>query len=92
MRAFILSLALALPFGLAACQSEQADAIEDRGEAIDEAYEERGDAIEEQYDEAADQVDEAVEDGAPVGDREDVIGDGEVFDEEGEPDADALGQ
>ena len=92
MRAFTLALALSLPLGLAACQSEQADAVEDQGEAIDEAYEERGDMIEEQYDEAAEQIDEAVEEGAPVGDREDVIGDGEVFDEEGEPDADALGQ
>ena len=34
---------------------------------------------------------EAVEDGAPVGDRADVIGDGEIFDEPGEPDADVLG-
>ena len=92
MRAFILALALTFTVGLTACESEQADAIEDRGEAIDEAYEDQGDAIEEAYDDAADNVDEAIEDGAPAGDREDVIGDGEVFDEEGEPDADALGQ
>ena len=92
MRAFILTLALTLPLGLAACQSEQADAIEDQGDAIDEAYDERGDAIEEQYDEAAEQVDEAIEDGAPAGDREDVIGDGEIIDEEGEPDAGQIGQ
>lgn len=92
MRAFILALALTFTVGLTACESEQADAIEDRGEAIDEAYEERGDAIEEAYDETADDVDEMIEEGAPPGDREDVIGDGEIIDEEGEPDADALGQ
>ncbi|PAP77565.1 hypothetical protein [Rubrivirga marina] len=34
---------------------------------------------------------EAYEEGAPVGDREDVIGDGEIIDEPGEPDADVLG-
>ena len=90
MRAFILALALTFTVGLTACQSEQADAVEDQGEAIDEAYDdagmdETGDAIEDQYDEAADQIDEAIEDGAPAGDQEDVIGDGEVFDEEGEP-------
>ena len=92
MRAFILALALTFTVGLTACESEQADAIEDQGEAIDEAYDEQGDAIEEQYDEAADQVDEAIEEGAPAGDRADVIGDGEIIDEEGEPDADVLGQ
>ena len=59
MRAFILTLALTLPLGLAACADS----------ATEEAY----------------------EDGAPVGDRADVIGDGEVFDEPGEPDADVLG-
>ncbi|PAP77564.1 hypothetical protein [Rubrivirga marina] len=90
MRAFILTLALAAPLALVGCQSEEADAIEDQGEAIDEAYEDAGmddtgDAIEEQYDEAAEEVDEAIEDGAPVGDQEDVIGDGEVIDEPGEP-------
>ena len=36
-------------------------------------------------------TEEAYEEGAPVGDREDVIGDGEVFDEPGEPDAGVLG-
>ena len=36
-------------------------------------------------------TEEAYEEGAPVGDREDVIGDGEIFDEPGEPDADVLG-
>ena len=40
---------------------------------------------------ADDATEEAYEDGAPVGDREDVIGDGEVFDEAGEPDAGVLG-
>ena len=59
MRAFILTFALTLPIGLAACGDS----------ATEEAY----------------------EDGAPVGDREDVIGDGEVFDEPGEPDANVLG-
>ena len=34
---------------------------------------------------------EAIEEGAPAGDRADVIGDGEIFDEPGEPDADVLG-
>ena len=34
---------------------------------------------------------EMIEEGAPAGDRADVIGDGEVFDEPGEPDADVLG-
>ena len=90
MRAFILTLALTAPLALSACQSDEADAIEDRGEAIDEAYEdagmdETGDAIEEQYEEAADRVDEQIEDGAPAGDMEDVIGDGEIIDEPGEP-------
>ena len=36
-------------------------------------------------DERADQVDEMIEDGAPVGDQEDVLGDGEIIDEPGEP-------
>ena len=40
---------------------------------------------------ADDATEEAYEEGAPVGDREDVIGDGEVFDEPGEPDAGVLG-
>lgn len=40
---------------------------------------------------ADDATEEAYEEGAPVGDREDVIGDGEVFDEEGEADAGVLG-
>ena len=73
-------LALALPLSLAACQSEEADAIDDAG-----------DAIEESYDDAADAVDEMIEDGAPAGDSADVMGDGEIFDEPGEPDADSLG-
>ncbi len=34
---------------------------------------------------------EAFEEGAPPGDRADVIGDGEIIDEPGEPDADILG-
>ncbi len=97
MRNFLLALALAAPLALVGCQSEQAEAVEAEGEAIDEAYEaqgmdETGDAIEDQYDEAADAVDEAVEEGAPAGDMEDVIGDGEIIDEEGEPDANELGQ
>ncbi|WP_412067035.1 hypothetical protein [Rubrivirga sp. IMCC43871] len=36
-------------------------------------------------------TEEAYEEGAPAGDEADVIGDGEVFDEPGEPDADVLG-
>ncbi len=40
---------------------------------------------------ADDATEEAYEEGAPVGDREDVIGDGEVFDEPTEPDAGVLG-
>jgi hypothetical protein len=59
MRAFILTFALSLPLGLAACADSPTE----------EAYEE----------------------GAPIGDREDVIGDGEIIDEEGEPDANVLG-
>ena len=34
---------------------------------------------------------EAIDEGAPPGDRADVIGDGEIFDEPGEPDAGVLG-
>jgi len=34
---------------------------------------------------------EAIEEGAPAGDQADVIGDGEIIDEPGEPDADVLG-
>ena len=90
MRAFILTLALSLPLGLAACQSEQADAIDDQGDEYEQAtdgtvLEEQGDAYEEAMDERADQVDEMIEDGAPAGDMEDVIGDGEIIDEPGEP-------
>ena len=90
MRAFIFALALTFTVGLSACQSEQADAIEEQGDAIDNAYDdagmdETGDAIEDQYDDAADRVDERIEDGAPMGDQEDVIGDGEIIDEPGEP-------
>ena len=81
MRTLILSLALATPLALVGCQSDEADAVE-----------EQGDAIEDMYDEQADVIDETIEDGAPVGDSADVIGDGEIFDEPGEPDADALGQ
>ena len=36
-------------------------------------------------------TEEAYEEGAPPGDRADVIGDGEIIDEPGEPDADVLG-
>ena len=36
-------------------------------------------------------TEEAYEEGAPPGDRADVIGDGEIFDEPGEPDANVLG-
>ena len=39
---------------------------------------------------ADDATEEAYEEGAPVGDREDVIGDGEVFDEPGEPEGNVL--
>jgi hypothetical protein len=53
MRAFILALAIALPFALAAC----ADSPQE----------------------------EAIEEGAPPGDQEDVIGDGEIIDEPAEP-------
>ena len=95
MRAFIL--ALALPLALTACQSETADDIEATGDAIEEQYDEAaddleatGDAIEAEYDEAADAADEAIEDGAPAGDMEDVIGDGEVIDEAGEPEGDEM--
>ena len=59
MRAFILTLALSLPLGLAAC----ADSPQE----------------------------EMIEEGAPAGDQADVIGDGEIIDEPGEPDADVLG-
>ncbi|WP_420454592.1 hypothetical protein [Rubrivirga sp.] len=90
MRAFILALALTFTVGLTACQSETAEAVEEQGEAIDETYEdagmdETGDAIEENYDDAADRIDEQIEDGAPAGDMEDVMGDGEIIDEPGEP-------
>ena len=33
----------------------------------------------------------AIDEGAPAGDRADVVGDGEIIDEPGEPDADVLG-
>ena len=92
MRTFALALGLTFTLGLTACESEQAEAIEERGEAIDEAYEDAGDAAEEAYEEEAERVDDMIEEGAPAGDRADVIGDGEVFDEPGEPDADELGQ
>lgn len=91
MRAFILTFALALPLGLTACQSEEADAIEDAGDAMEETMEERGEAMEDAMDERAEEVDEMIEDGAPAGDEADVIGDGEIIDEPGEPDADELG-
>ena len=58
MRAFILTLALTLPLGLAACADSPRE--------------------------------EAIEEGAPIGDREDVIGDGEIFDEPGEPEGNVL--
>ena len=79
MKKFFIPL-FAIALSLTACQSEEADAIEEQGDAIEDAYDER-----------ADQVDEMIEDGAPAGDEADVIGDGEIFDEEGEPDADELG-
>ena len=57
MRIFIMALALAMPFALAACaDSPQEEASE-----------------------------EMMEEGAPPGDMEDVIGDGEIIDEPGEP-------
>ena len=98
MRAFILAFALALPLTLTACQSEQADAVEDAydAEAADldaqaDVLEDQADAVEEAGDDAADAVDEAIEEGAPAGDMEDVIGDGEIIDEPGEADTNELG-
>ena len=90
MRAFILTLALTFGVAITGCQSEQADAIDDRGDEYEDAtdgtvLEEQGDAYEEAMDERADEVDEMIEDGAPAGDMEDVIGDGEIIDEPGEP-------
>ena len=58
MRAFILTLALTLPLGLAACADSPRE--------------------------------EAIEEGAPIGDQEDVIGDGEIIDEPGEPEGNVL--
>ena len=74
MRAFILALALTFSVAVTGCQSEQADAIEEQGDAVEDAYDER-----------AEEVDEMIEDGAPMGDEADVIGDGEIIDEAGEP-------
>ena len=90
MRAFILTLALSFGVAFTGCQSEEADAIDDQGDAYEDAtdgtvLEEQGDAYEETMDERADEVDEMIEDGAPAGDMEDVIGDGEIIDEPGEP-------
>ncbi|MGB3545276.1 hypothetical protein [Rubrivirga sp.] len=99
MRAFILALALTFSVAITGCQSEEADAIEDQGDAMEDAMdarademEEAGDAMEDAMDEEAERVDEMIEDGAPIGDEADVIGDGEIIDEAGEPDADELGQ
>lgn len=58
MRAFILALALGLPFALAGCAESPQE--------------------------------EAIEEGAPPGDMEDVIGDGEIIDEPGEPEGDMM--
>lgn len=98
MKYTLLALIVAL-MPLAGCQSDRADAIEDAGDAVEGAYdtmadslEQRGDEIEGAYDDAADRVDERIEDGSPPGDAEDVIGDGEIIDEPGEPDANELGQ
>lgn len=55
---FIPLFALALSFGLVACEDAETPAEEAREEAI--------------------------EDGAPPGDMEDVVGDGEIIDEPGE--------
>ena len=90
MRAFIFALALTFSIGVTGCQSEQADAIDDRGDEYEDAtdgtaLEEQGDQFEEAMDDRADAVDEMIEDGAPMGDQEDVIGDGEIIDEPGEP-------
>ena len=78
MKKFFIPL-FALSLALVGCQSEEADAIEDQGDAIEEAYDEQAD-------------DEMMEDTAAPGDSADVLGDGEIFDEEGEPDADVLGE
>jgi hypothetical protein len=58
MRAFLLALALGLPFTLAGCAESPQE--------------------------------EAVEEGAPAGDMEDVIGDGEIVDEPGEPEGNMM--
>ncbi|WP_420454594.1 hypothetical protein [Rubrivirga sp.] len=46
MRAFILSLALAVPFALTGCQSEGTDAVEEQGDVIEEDFDATTDAIE----------------------------------------------
>ena len=72
MRKTVFTLALALPLGLAACAEEPAaDVYEDDATTIvDEPMSE--------------EMEEMVEEGAPPGDMEDVIGDGEIIDEPGE--------
>ena len=67
----ILTLALALPLGLAACAEEPAEIeMDDTTTIVDEPMSE--------------EMEEMVEEGAPAGDMEDVIGDGEIIDEPGE--------
>ena len=71
MRSTVLTLALALPLGLAACAEEP----------VEEAYEDTTTIVDEPMSE---EMEEAIEEGAPAGDMEDVIGDGEIIDEPGE--------
>ena len=75
MRKTIFTLALALPLGLAACASEEAA-------DTDAVYEDEATTVVDEP--MSEEMEEMVEDGAPAGDMEDVIGDGEIIDEPGE--------